>query len=334
MTELIITPGQLSRRADFYHQLGQLSGAGLGLIRALEQIKRSPPAQSYRAPIGRVLDQIAAGSTLTEALSQCGQWLPTFDLALLQAGEQSGRLEAVFRLLADYYADRARLARQMIGDLVYPAFLLHFAVFIFPFAQLFISGNWAAYLCQTLGVLVPLYIVVALVILAAQSRHGESWRACFEMLLHPIPVLGQGRRYLALARLAAALEALLSAGVTIIEAWELAAAASGSPALRRVVRGWRPQVNAGQTPAEAVSASGSFPDLFATQYAAGEISGQLDDTLRRLRAYFQEEGTRKLHAVARWVPRASYFGIVLLVAYRIVTFYANYFNMVRDAGVL
>jgi type II secretory pathway component PulF len=151
--------------------------------------------------------------------------------------------------LADYYTDRARLARQMIGDLAYPAFLLHFAIFIFPFAQFFASGNWVAYLGQTLGVLIPLYVVVGLLIFAAQSRHGEAWRAWFESLLNPVPVLGMARRYLALGRLAAALEALLSAGVTIIEAWEMAATASGSPALRRTVLGWRPMVNGGQTPA-------------------------------------------------------------------------------------
>jgi type II secretory pathway component PulF len=91
-------------------------------------------------------------------------------------------------------------------------------------------------------------------------------------------------------------------------------------------------VNAGQTPAEAVSAARSFPDLFVTQYATGEISGQLDDTLRRLHAYYQEEGSRKLHAFARWTPRAIYFCIVLMIAYRIIAFYTGYFNMVRDAG--
>jgi type II secretory pathway component PulF len=332
MTSLIITPGQLSRRADFYHQLGQLTGAGLGLLRALEQLKRNPPDRSYRAPITRVLEQISEGCTLNDALLHTGRWLPAFDIALLQAGEHSGRLEACFRLLADYYTDRARLARQMIGDLAYPVFLLHFAIFIFPFAQFFTSGNWVVYLCQTMGVLLPLYAVVALMIYAAQSRHGEAWRARFESLLHPIPVLGMARSYLALARLAAALEALLSAGVTIIEAWELAATASGSPALRRTVLGWRPQVNAGQTPAEAVSASGRFPDLFASQYATGEVSGKLDDTLVRLHAYYQEEGSRKLQAVSRWTPRAIYFGVVLMIAYRVISFYTGYFNMVKDAG--
>ncbi len=329
---MVITPGQLSRRADFYHQLGQLTGAGLGLVQTLEQIKRNPPDRSYREPTDQVLQQISGGASFTDAVRCCGHWLPDFDIALLQAGEQSGRLDACFRLLADYYSDRARLARQMISDLAYPAFLLHFAVFIFPFARFFTSGDWVAYLSQTFGVLIPLYALVALVVFAAQSRHGERWRAGVEALLHPVPVLGSARRDLALGRLAAALEALLSAGVTIIEAWELAATASGSPALRRTVLGWRPLVNAGQTPAEAISASGRFPELFANQYSTGEVSGQLDDTLRRLHGYYQEEGSRKLHAVARWVPRAIYLCVVLLIAYQVIRFYTGYFNQIRDVG--
>ena len=145
-------------------------------------------------------------------MQRSGHWLPAFDIALLQAGEHSGRLDACFRLLADYYTDRARLARQMISDLAYPAFLLHFAIFIFPFAQFFSSGNWVVYLCQTVGVLIPLYALVALMIFAAQSRHGETWRACFESLLRPIPVLGVARHDLALARLASALKRCLAPG--------------------------------------------------------------------------------------------------------------------------
>jgi type II secretory pathway component PulF len=90
-------------------------------------------------------------------------------------------------------------------------------------------------------------------------------------------------------------------------------------------------VDAGQTPAEVVSASPRFPKLFASQYATGEISGRLDETLRRLRAYYEEEGWRKLHAVAQWTPRAIYFCIVLLIAYRILSFYLGYFGQIQEA---
>lgn len=329
---LILTPGQFNRRAEFYHQLAQLTSAGVGITQALEHLRRNPPDRSYRQPIAGLLDRLAEGCTLSESLRALGGWLPEFDLALLRAGEESGRLDASLRLLGDYYTDRARLARQMIGDLAYPAFLLHFAVFILPFADFFKTGNWLVYLAKTGGVLLPLYSVVLAIIYAAQSKHGETWRSWMESISQAIPVLGSARRALALARLSSALEALLSAGVSIIEAWELAANASGSPALRRTVLAWRPLVDAGQTPAEVVRVSPKFPELFANQYATGEVSGKLDDSLRGLHQYYQEEGSRKLHALARWIPRAIYLAIMLMIAYRIVRFWADYFNQIGAAG--
>src|SRR5438094_8950691 len=96
---LIVTPGQFSQRAEFYHQVGQLTSAGLGLIRALEQLKRAPPARSYREPLERVLKRLNDGYNLTEALRSAGQWFPAFDVALIQGGEQSGRLGSCFRLV-------------------------------------------------------------------------------------------------------------------------------------------------------------------------------------------------------------------------------------------
>jgi type IV pilus assembly protein PilC len=224
------------------------------------------------------------------------------------------------------------MARRMVSDLVYPVFLFHFAVFIFPFATFFLTGNWLAYLGRTFGILLPVYTGVGLILYAAQSGHGEAWRARLEAILHRVPVLGTARLYLALARLAAALEALLSAGVTVIQAWEMAAKASGSPALNRAVQAWRPRLDAGETPAEAVRAAPLFPELFANQYATGEVSGQLDEALKRLRAYYEEEGSRKLHTVAQWTPRAVYLFIVLMIAYRVLHFYTDYFRQVGQAA--
>jgi type II secretory pathway component PulF len=152
-----------------------------------------------------------------------------------------------------------------------------------------------------------------------------------ESLLRPIPVLGTARHYLALSRLATALEALIGAGVRIIEAWDLAAAACGSPALRRAVQAWKPQVVAGQPPSEAVRACPQFPEMFANLYTSGEISGKLDDSLRQLHRFYNEEGIRKLHLVLQWVPRFVYFIVALIVACIVIRFWLNYFNQISNA---
>jgi len=329
---LIITPGQLTRKADFYYQLAQLTGAGLTLIHALEHLQQNPPGFSYRVHIRNLLADLKAGYTFAESLNRQKGWLPAFDIALLHAGEHSGRLDSCFRLLSDHYQDRARLARQMIGDLAYPAFLFHFAIFIFAFVHSFASNDWMGFVWRTFGVLIPLYAVFVAVAYATQGRHGERWRSWVEHFLRPIPVLGTARHCLALSRLAGALEALLSAGVTVIEAWELAATACGSPAIRRTVLGWRPKVDGGQTPAEVVSSSSRFPSLFANQYSSGEISGKLDETLKRLQQYYQSEGSRKLHYLAQWTPRAIYLMVAVMIGFFVIRFYTNYFNEVSHPG--
>lgn len=328
----LITPGQFSRRADLYHQLSSLTAAGIGVIQALEQLQRNPPSAAFREPLRRVQKEVQQGSTFTEAVQRSGTWTVAFDIALLDAGERSGRLEQCFKSLGDYYADRARMARDVLSGLAYPVFVMHFAVFIFPFPQLFLTGDVVAYLTQTLGVLIPIYAVVLLAIFAGQGRHGEAWRALLERILHWVPVVGAGRRDMALARLAAALEALLSAGVGVIEAWDLAARASGSPALARAVAHWRPRVADGSSPADAVQRSSAFPALFANQYATGEASGKLDETLRRLHGYYQDEGTRRLRAVAQWTPRLIYLVIMGVIAWKIIHFWMGYFDQVQKAG--
>ena len=326
---LLVSPRQLSQRAELYQQLSQLTAAGIGLPQAIECQRRSPPARSFRAPLSLVSERLADGSTFYEALVSTGRWLPAFDGALLNAGERSGRLPDCFKLLAGHYENSAALVRKMISSLIYPALLFHMAIFISPLPGLVQSGNFARYVASTIGILVPLYVVIGVVLYATQSQHGERWRSLIEMTIGRVPLLGKGRRNLALARLASALEALISAGVTIIEAWDLAAAASGSPALHREVSRWKPDLLSGVTPAEVVHQSREFPETFASLYHTGEITGSLDDTLRRLHGLYQSEGSRQLQAFADWTPKLVYFGVALMVAWQVIRFWLGYFEQIN-----
>jgi type II secretory pathway component PulF len=329
---MTLTPGQLTARSQFYYELGQFTTAGFGLIPALQQLELHPPSRDYPRRIRSVLGRLAAGTPFSEALQKERSWLPAFDVTLIEASEKSGRLDQSFFLLANHYGEHAELLKRMLADLAYPVFLLHFAVFILPFPKLFLTGDWLTYLRQISIVLVPLYTVVGLIVFALQSERGEAWRARLEAALNWVPVLGYARRCITLARLSAALEALLSAGVTIIEAWMIAARASGSPALHREVLRWKPLMQAGQTPAEMITVSRHFPPLFSGQYSTGELSGSLDQTLRRLHQYYREEGSRKMRAVMKWVPIIVYVTIMLVIAWKIVSFYVDRFQQIRDAG--
>ncbi len=323
---LIVTPGRLAQLAEFYHQLGAMLTAGMPLAKVVDQLHATPPSRVFRNPLAQVSASLKSGLTFAEAVAAVNDWLPAFDAALIRAGDQSGRLDTCCRLLADYYQSRAELARKVMSSLAYPLFLVHFAVFIIPFPGFFMGGDTGSYLRQTVGVLVPGYMAVLILAYLCQGGRGEFWRSLIEQVFNPIPVLGIARRRLALSRLVAALEALLNAGVSMHQAWELAADASGSPRLVKEVRSWGPKLSAGLTPADILQASHAFEEMFVNLYRTGEISGTLDDSLRRLQTYYQDDATRKLQRLAEWTPRLAYIGICILIAIHIVGWWSNYYD--------
>lgn len=329
---LLVTPRTFAQRAELYHQLAQLTSAGFGLVQALHRLERAPPSRAFRKPLRLLLARLERGETFSEALEATGSWMPAFDIALVRAGEQSGRLDACFKLLYEYYLNRAQIARRVISELTYPVFLLHFAVFVLATPRFFRGGTMTGYMFDTFGVLLPIYVLAVLILYAGQARHGVKWRALVEKITSLVPGVRMTRRELALARLAAALEALINAGFPIYNGWVLAAAASGSPALERVVQSWKPRLDAGQTPAEILQTCRQFPDLFVNLYSSGEISGKLDEALRHLHNIYQEEGTRKLHMLAQWIPRLIYICIVLWIAMQIVGFWTGYYGQIGGAG--
>ncbi|MGZ8937697.1 MAG: type II secretion system F family protein, partial [Limisphaerales bacterium] len=70
--DVIITPGQLTHRANFYFQLASLLSAGVPMMQALE-MARSSQSGSYRREIGVILAQLQQGCTFGEAVNATGE---------------------------------------------------------------------------------------------------------------------------------------------------------------------------------------------------------------------------------------------------------------------
>ena len=294
---LIVTPGQISRRAQLYEQLGSVIAAGVPLLKALEMASRNNSLRASRKAILALIVHLQEGRTFSDSMKYVQGWMPEFDAALLSVGEESGRLDASFKLLGRYYASRAKIIRDTISGLIVTVMTLNVFLLVFPlsyltaFAQGIINSDFAQclpFLIQKTIVFGVLYGTVFLLIFACQGNRGGGWRATVESIFRMIPLLRTAIKYLALARLASALDALTSAGVSVIKSWELASAASGSQHLKREVLKWTPQLETGITPADMVNQIPYFPEMFQNLYNSAEISGKLDETLVRLHTYYEE----------------------------------------------
>ncbi|HXC37154.1 MAG TPA: type II secretion system F family protein [Candidatus Acidoferrales bacterium] len=339
---MILTPGQLNRRAELYHQLGSMIAAGVPLMQALEMAGKNSSLRASRKYLSTLLEQLRNGRSLSDAMQHVHGWLPDFDAALLAAGEHSGKLDYSFKRLGEYYATKAQIIRETISSLAIAALNLHVFLFIFPLSVLikFAIGllNSDYRMCipfikEKIIVYGALWGVILFFIFACQGRRGEPWRAMLEYLHQLVPMLRTALKYLVLYRFTTALEALVNSGISILKGLPMAAAGSGSTHLKNKVAEWPRELEAGTTPSELIRGLSYFPDMYANLYYTGEISGRLDDSLVRLQTYYHEEGFRLLRLFMRILSRTIYLLIALLIAYNVIGFYTGYFQgVVNGAG--
>src|SRR5580692_8692808 len=133
---MIFTPRQLNRRAELYYQLGSMITAGVPLISALQTVGSRRGMGVSKKAMTAIVDHLKNGLSFSDSMQRVPGWLPEFDEALLTAGEYSGKLDGSFKLLANHYATRATILRDMIGRLLLPAANLHVFLLIFPLSVL------------------------------------------------------------------------------------------------------------------------------------------------------------------------------------------------------
>jgi len=357
----MVTPRQLNNRAQLFNQLSSMISAGMPLTKALEMAAKNRASGTPQKVIQALIHYLQEGYTFSDAMQiLSGQkeasqstgiditltgkkayWLTEFDIALLSAGEESGRLDVIFKVLSNYYETRAKIMNDTISRTFTTMATLHVFLIIFPlgyfvaFVLGIINNDYKMclpFLFNKTLLFGALYGMISFVAYACQGGRGESWRLMIESIFSAIPILRTAIKYLAIARLSCALEALTNAGVPVVRSWELAASACGSPRLRRAIMAWLPQLETGLTPGDMVQQISYFPEMFDNLYNTAEISGKQDETLQRLHKYFQDEGFRLLQLFTRILTGFIYGIVVILVAINIIRFYMSYFQAAAQSA--
>ena len=307
----------LAARAATYQQLGLLLESGLDLQHALGLITAGPSTQPSDRAWRAIAQAQRRGLGLSTAIRTCEPRWPSFDLALLEVGERSGRLAACCTLLGRHYTRHTALLRRVLADATYPIALLHALILLRPVPALFAGGSLGSFLRQSVGVLALLYVGIALLRALLRADRGRLWQRRLEQVLGVVPVLGDALRTLALARLAAALEALLSAGIGMDEAWRQAGAASGSSALAAATADFAPALARGASSSSVLAASGVFPHEFVSLYQAAEVAGRLDHSLRQIADRYTAAGFQSLRDFCRALPKLLLVVVAVVIGFQI-----------------
>ena len=316
--------------ATFYSQLAHMLDAGLPMIQALDGLaQRSPPR--LRTALKDMSLRISKGSNLSDAFAAQDRMLPPEDLGMVRAAEASGRLEAILHKMAETHESLVRMGKQIAARLVYPAIMVHVAIFALAILQWAIRRSIAdslSFAATSFGLLYGGAFVAYLLLFS--ERRIMPLRRALDRLIQVLPVASGLCRSLAMARFARMFQSLYVAGIGHQKAVELAADGCGNTAMATQIKRSVPLLASGSNLTQALGTVAVFDPTVIAAIATGEQSGRIEETFGHLAKMFDENAEQKLAALTTIIPTVLYLMAALGVAIFVVRFWAGYFDRLQS----
>lgn len=340
-----------NRLVDFTRQLGIMVNAGLSLVDALSIMTRQTKDVSQKQLIGVLLDKIKAGESFSNAL----QWYPdtfqNFYIALVKAGESSGKLDEVLLRLAENLERSREFKGKIMNALLYPTvvvgaiFVVGFimATFVLP-KLLDLYKTFKVDLPTTTKILIavsnfssnywPLIIVFAagFVVYIRILLTNKKSRAKIDGILLKLPVLGDVIQKSVLVETTRTLAILLHSGVPLLEGLTIATKTTDNIVYQHSLANIQRSVEKGTSLGDALAQENVFPEIFVQMTGVGEKTGKLDDTLLRLSKYFQMESELAIKAATTLIEPLILIFLGLGVGFLVISVLTPIYSLTGSFG--
>ena len=302
-----------SELALLTRQFATLVHAGLTIEECLNALVEQTESARTRTVLAGVRGRVLEGQALARSMGDFPEAFPDIYRNMVDAGEQSGKLDEVLERLAGYTEERQALQNKVLLAFIYPALVTIVAlsvvagllIYVVPQVTRVFTDSGQALPAPT-RVLIHLsdfvravgiwwLVGAAAMYLGVRTMLREpKLRARWHRGLLGIPLFGRLVRGVNAARLTSTLGILTASGIPLLNAMQSAFQVVGNLPMRAAVEDALRQVREGGSLSRSLGKSKLFPPLVIHLIASGEASGSLDLMLVRA----AEAQTRELE---NWV---------------------------------
>ncbi|MBX3035083.1 MAG: type II secretion system F family protein [Bdellovibrionaceae bacterium] len=330
----------------FTSQFATLINAGIPVVDSLKILSEGLRTGLLKESAGHVKSQIENGLRLAESMAQRPSVFDKLYCNMIQAGEEAGILDSILQRLAIYLEKSEKLRSQVKGALVYPAIIILVSilvisgilVFIIPKFQEFYAGSGKEPPALTMFVVglsdalvknwyVFIGALIALPFLFRQWINSPSGRDSFDRFMMQAPIFGDVIQKSSIARLSRTLSTLLAAGVSVLEAIDIAARTAGNIVIEQALLRCKESVSQGRPFAAPLAKEKVFPDMVVQMIAIGEQSGTMDQMLAKIADFYEDEVEVAVKAMTSVIEPLLMVVLGAIIAFIVIAMYLPVFNM-------
>lgn len=293
----------------FTRQLATMMKAGVPLIQSFEIVASGHSNAGVSEMLFDIKNAVETGSSLAEAFGRHPEHFDRLYCSLIAAGEKAGILDTILERLSVYQEKMQGIRKKIKSALTYPIAVMSIAfivtcilmIFVVPsfkevftsfgaelpaptqfvmdLSDFFVSYWWAIF--GSIGA--AIYGLIYLLKVSAEARAKR------DKLLLRAPIFGDIIRKAIIARWARTLATMFSAGVSLVEALDSVAGASGNYVYTTATEKIQKAVETGTSLTVAMQEQNVFPNMMIQMTQIGEESGSLDNMLNKVAESYEEE---------------------------------------------
>ncbi len=294
---------------QFFIQMGQLQGAGVSLLEALEDVRDTADNPALRDACSEIYRDVRDGVSLSEAMTRHPRIFTNLHTSLIAAGEETGDLTSVYDQLVRYmdWTDamsvkikKATAQPKIAAGAVVVMMVVMLGVVVpqivgfianldqdLPFyTKALMSTSEFFQLYGHFVILVPIAVFYAIKFLTSISSAAAYMVDAF---LLKTPLFGDLIRKTSIARFTQTFGALYSSGIDILSALASAKQTVTNRVLLSSMDAVESLVQSGNPLSDSFELSGEFPSLVVRMVRVGEGSGNLTPVLDKVSEFYSKE---------------------------------------------
>ena len=305
--------GSVSRESKeyFVENLSMLIASGVTIGEALVTVASEMPSKRVKKAVLDMAAKVDEGSMFWKSLEESGI-LNISAVALIKAGEESGRLAENLKVVAEQIHKNNVMTAKVRSALLYPAFLLTLLIlvgsgiglFLLPkLAEIFNGLDVQLNLLTKLlinfgifwshwGLILTGVMFVLLFFMVLAITYNKTIRSWAEVVLFKLPGMGRLMYETEMSRFGFILGSLLDAGLPAVEALDSLSDSMATKRYRDATKIMRDSIEEGNTFAttfDRIKDRKAFPGPIRQLIISAEKSGNLSETLLKLSKIYEDK---------------------------------------------
>ena len=336
----------------FSRQFATMIDAGLSVVSALVILEEQTEDKYLAVIIRELRADVEGGLLLSQAMGRHPKIFSRLYIAMVEAGEAAGILDAVLDRVAFQIEKETAIKRRVKGAMIYPTMVLIFATLVLIGMLMFLVPIFVK-IFQDLGGELPTltqwvvnvsdflrgnyYFVfpslAALFFGLRKAKRTEKGRQVWDQLKLKVPMkIGAVVLKVTMARFSRTLSTLIAAGVDIIKALEITGQTAGNWVVEEALADVRNKVQEGIPIAQPLAENPIFPPMVSHMIKIGEETGELEKMLSKVADFYEDEVDSSISSLTSIIEPLMMIGVGLMVGVIIIAMYLPMFRMLSLIG--